>query len=102
MAAIELLDFSFSYPAPPEGHPFAALSHISLAIGQGSFSLLAGMTGSGKSTLMRCLKAELAPPGQRSGRIQVFGQDLVFDEIVSSRQAADVGQSLRRRRALRR
>lgn len=70
MEILTLKDLSFLYP----GEQTAAVSHVDLSIQSGEFVLLCGATGSGKSTLMRLLKRELAPKGQQSGEIWYRGQ----------------------------
>ena len=48
-----------------------ALNGISLEIEEGSFTLICGASGSGKSTFLRLLCGSLAPRGKLSGKAQV-------------------------------
>jgi len=79
MNALAITDFSFAYPG---SEPI--LRDLSCQLAAGSFTLLTGDTGCGKTTLLRCIKPELAPTGIRSGSIEVFDRDVT---------ALDVGQS---------
>ncbi len=65
MDLLTVKDLSFAYPKT-EG---PTLDGISLSVKRGGFYLLCGYTGCGKTTLLRLLKPELAPFGQRSGEI---------------------------------
>ena len=71
---LEARAFTYTYP----GRPVPALADISLAIEPGSFTLLAGESGSGKSSLLRAA-AGLVPHfhgGVASGELSVGGLDV--------------------------
>ena len=76
---IQNLTFMFTEKEKP------ALEQLSFSLEKGSFAVLAGATGSGKSTLMRLIKRELAPKGNRSGSIHFNGTEI---ENLSDRDAA--------------
>jgi len=64
---------SFAYPDQAR----TALEAIDWGIAEGEFTLLAGPSGGGKSTLLRCING-LVPHfsgGRFGGRVMVFGQD---------------------------
>ena len=66
--------FSYSYPGRPE----PALRDLTLALGEGSFTVLAGASGSGKSTLLRAL-CGLVPHfhgGDAAGELYVGGMSV--------------------------
>lgn len=63
-----------AYPSP-EG-PLPALHNISLSLDRGQSLGIIGETGSGKTTLARCLMG-LLPPGSVGGSIRLAGQELV-------------------------
>lgn len=81
MGHISLKDFSFSYPGE---NP--AIENITLDIPKGSFFLLCGATGSGKTSLLRCIKPEIAPHGIKSGQIIVNSVE-VFSDTNKSKSA---------------
>ena len=69
MALLQVENLSFTYP----GQHANAVADVSFALEPGSFSLLIGASGCGKTTLLRLLKQELAPHGTRCGRILLDG-----------------------------
>ena len=87
-AALAFDNFAFSYQAATEAEllteRFAAQSNqdgrpligpLCTEIEEGSFTLITGATGCGKTTLLRCCKPELAPNGIHTGAIKIFGKD---------------------------
>ena len=60
---VENLTFTYPLCSSP------AVQDVSFTMQEGEFTVLCGATGSGKSTLLRLLKRELAPKGERTGRI---------------------------------
>ena len=64
-------NLTFTYPGCRE----PAINGLSLTVGEGSFCVLCGPTGCGKTTLLRMLKKELIPQGTKTGRILYNGQD---------------------------
>ena len=83
-AAIEAAGFSFSYPG---GAP--VLDRVDWRVPAGSFALLVGDTGCGKTTLLRCCKPELAPEGARAGSLALFGRPA--DAWSGAESAAGIG-----------
>lgn len=88
-AAVTFDDFTFSYLVAAAsgqtdersdagegqiGRPL--LGPLSREIEEGSFTLITGATGCGKTTLLRCCKPELAPNGKRGGVIRIFGREV--------------------------
>lgn len=65
MDLLTLKDLSFTYPKTAG----KALDGISLSVKRGGFYLLCGYTGCGKTTLLRLLKPEIAPFGEKTGEI---------------------------------
>lgn len=70
MALLDVQDLTFTYPTCT----VPTLSSVFFTLEEGEMMALCGATGSGKSTLLRLLKRELAPLGERTGRILVQGQ----------------------------
>lgn len=69
MEILKVENLSFSYPNADH----KTLCNISFSVEAGDFVALIGATGSGKSTLMRLLKRELAPIGNLEGHILYNG-----------------------------
>ena len=69
MEKIKCENMSFSYPA----RAAKALSDITFSLDTGEFCALIGKSASGKSTLLKLLKAELAPHGTLDGSVTVNG-----------------------------
>jgi energy-coupling factor transport system ATP-binding protein len=70
---IEIHDLTFQYPTQSQ----PALQNVHLAVEPGTLTLVAGPSGGGKSTLLRCLNG-LVPHfsgGQINGTVSVFGED---------------------------
>lgn len=66
--ALEFERFGFAYPGGPP-----IVNDLSWIVPAGSFTLLVGATGCGKTTLLRCVKPEISPAGTRRGTLLVFG-----------------------------
>ena len=62
----------FAYPAEEGADPVLALRGVDTAIEKGSFVVVLGHNGSGKSTFAKCLNAILLPCG---GKVYVEGMD---------------------------
>ena len=85
MELLTVENLSFSYPQAGG----RALENVTCSVRRGEFVALCGATGSGKSTLLRLLKRELAPLGERSGRILIGGTPV--EELPASASARTVG-----------
>ena len=72
MAAFAIEHLTFAYPKAVE----RALDDVSFSVREGEFFLLCGVSGGGKSTLLRHLKSVLTPYGTRSGRVLLDGKPL--------------------------
>ncbi|MFQ7107498.1 MAG: ABC transporter ATP-binding protein, partial [Neglectibacter timonensis] len=62
-----------------------ALDHVSFSVQNGEFIVICGESGCGKTTLLKLLKRELAPHGEKSGQIWFRG---VEQSLLSEREAA--------------
>ncbi|MBO6053196.1 MAG: ABC transporter ATP-binding protein, partial [Clostridia bacterium] len=85
MALVSVENLSFTYA----GAASSAIRDVSFAVEAGEFAAICGPTGCGKSTLLRLLKREIAPRGERSGRILLCGEEQ--DSLAPLRSAAAVG-----------
>lgn len=82
-SAIEQL--TFAYP----GADRRALDGVSLEIEQGSYVVICGKSGCGKTTLLRHLKSVLTPHGECSGRVLFEGVPL--EDIPQRDQSSKIG-----------
>lgn len=97
--ALEFERVTFAYPPQgPAGQAAAphVLNGASLSVPQGAFCLLVGATSSGKTTLLRLAKPEVAPAGTLVGRVRVLGHEvsaLAGDPLLSATSVGYVFQS---------
>lgn len=101
MELLEIQDLTFSYSMESPGEftskkrgkgkekKAPALNHLNLSIRQGEFLLLCGESGCGKTTLLRLLKRELAPFGEKTGKI--FYKGVLQEELDERTSACQIG-----------
>ena len=70
--AIEVKDASFTYQRTEGEQPLQVFEHLDLTVEQGTFVVILGHNGCGKSTLAKHFNAILLPSG---GEILVYGMD---------------------------
>ena len=87
--ALEFDRFTFAYPTPNGEEPRPLIGPLSLCLEEGSFTLITGATGCGKTTLLRNCKPELAPTGTRTGAIRLFGRDVA--QLGTAESASTMG-----------
>lgn len=75
--AIQVTDASFFYNKLEGAPPIHVFEHLDLTIEQGSFVVILGHNGCGKSTLAKHFNAILLP---HLGEVQVYGMDTRRDE----------------------
>ena len=75
----------FKYPQAKR----QALDGLSFSVQSGEFVTLCGQSGCGKTTLLRLLKPELAPHGEKEGKNFYQGQALEVFERADT--AAEIG-----------
>ncbi len=85
MELIAVRDLTFTYPEQES----AALQGVTMTLRQGDFTVLAGPSRCGKSTVLRQLKTVLAPYGKREGEVLYRGMPL--DRVDARTQAAKIG-----------
>ena len=85
MEILHIENLSFAYPKSEK----KALDNINLSFKAGSFNIICGESGCGKTTLLKMLKRELTPAGDKSGEVFYCGKSLAKLEPHSS--AAEIG-----------
>lgn len=85
MEMVKIENLSFTYPERQR----KALSQIDLEIKEGDFVVICGESGCGKTTLLRLLKRELAPNGNKTGEIYYRGTKL--EDLEERTAAGDIG-----------
>ena len=79
MDMIETKNLAFAYPADEGEIQTLALRDVSVSIEKGSFVVVLGHNGSGKSTFAKCLNAVLLPCG---GKVYVEGMDTQDEALL--------------------
>ena len=85
---MEILSFknlNFRYSLSPK----ESLKNVTFSVDKGSFNVLCGPTGSGKSTILRLIKKEIAPKGELTGDISLFGTSQ--QELEKERSVFGIG-----------
>ena len=87
MELLKVENLTFTYPrqAKDRGEITPTLKDVSFEVQGGEFIVVCGESGCGKTTLLRLLKRELAPVGEKSGKIWFNG---VEQQCLSEREAA--------------
>lgn len=87
MELLNVENLTFTYPRQEKdtGVQKPALEKVSFQVQEGEFVVVCGESGCGKTTLLKLLKRELAPSGEKSGNICFHG---VKQEDLTDREAA--------------
>lgn len=85
MEILHLENLSFAYPKTNQ----KALDNITLSVEEGSFTVICGESGCGKTTLLKMLKRELTPFGEKSGQVFFCGTPL--EQLEEKRAASEIG-----------
>lgn len=85
MEIFNIENLSFKYNKSPK----YALKNINLKVNSGEFLLLIGQSGCGKTTLLKMLKKELAPLGEKSG--EIFYKRKKIEDLSKAESASEIG-----------
>lgn len=72
MALLEIRDLSFRY----NGAASNTLSNVDLSLEEGQIGIIFGLSGCGKTTLLRLLKPSVSPAGESGGTVLYDGKDI--------------------------
>ncbi len=90
MEILRLENVTFRYPKAAA----SAVENINLVVESGEFVVICGESGCGKTTLLRLLKRELAPAGEKTGTVFYRGTPLeALDERTNAAQIGYVLQN---------
>ena len=94
MELLSVRDLTFTYPKQRAmtGETGPALDHVSFSVEEGEFIVLCGESGCGKTTLLKLLKRELSPHGEKSGEILFHGTRQ--EELSEAEAACQIGYVL--------
>ena len=85
MEILNVQNLTFKYPKCERN----ALTDVSFSVNAGDFVVLFGETGCGKTTLLRMLKRELSPAGEKTGGIYYKGSDI--SALDANTSAGEIG-----------
>lgn len=88
MNLLEIENLNFQYPDTEK----KALDNVSFTVKAGEFIVICGESGCGKTTLLKMLKRELAPHGEKSGSIRYNGVEQA--ELDDRTAACEIGYVL--------
>lgn len=88
MEILRIENLSFRYPQAQQ----PALETISLSVQSGEFVVLCGASGCGKTTLLRLIKKELAPAGEKQG--QIYYRGVLQEQLDPRTCAGEIGYVL--------
>lgn len=88
MALFEIRNLMFTYPEAEK----PALQEINITIEQGTFLVICGKSGCGKTTLLRHFKTALTPYGTRKG--EILFENTLLEQVSVRRQASEIGYVL--------
>ena len=94
MELLSVRDLTFTYPKQRAmtGETGPALDHVSFSVEEGEFIVLCGESGCGKTTLLKLLKRELSPHGEKSG--EIFFHGIRQEELSEAEAACQIGYVL--------
>ena len=88
MEILHIENLTFRYPKAESN----AIENINLKVNSGEFVVVCGQSGCGKTTLLKLLKKELSPAGEKSGT--VFYKGIPQDDLDEKTGASEIGYVL--------
>ncbi len=88
MEILRIENLSFRYPETDK----YALKNINLSINSGDFVVVCGESGCGKTTLLKLLKRELSPIGEKTGTVYYNG--ILLEDLSNKESASEIGYVL--------
>lgn len=88
MEILRIENLSFTYPKTDK----KAIDNVNLSIQSGEFIVVCGETGCGKTTLLKLIKRELAPFGEREG--EIYYKSMPLNELSDKASAHEIGYVL--------
>lgn len=88
MEILHIENLSFRYPKAEKN----AVDNVCLSVSSGEFVVVCGESGCGKTTLLKLLKKEIAPVGEKTGTVYYGG--IPADELDEKTSASDIGYVL--------
>lgn len=80
MEILSVKDLKFKYPSSES----YAVDGASFSLQRGEFAVICGVSGCGKTTLLRSLKREISPFGEQHGEILLDGKDISDLDALSA------------------
>lgn len=96
MAVIEAKELTFTYP----NRTLPALENVTFSVNEGELVLLMGRSGSGKTTMLRLMKKEIAPFGKIGGTLECGSENIGFvfqnpnDSIITDNVISELAFSI--------
>lgn len=85
MEILSINNLNFRYPQCEQ----KSLDNINLTVNEGEFITICGESGCGKTTLLKMIKKELTPHGERSGELRY--KNTLIDELDRKISASQIG-----------
>ncbi len=85
MEILHIENLSFRYPKADKN----AIENINLSVNSGEFVAVCGESGCGKTTLLKMIKKELSPEGEKSGKI--FYKNISQNDLDDRKSASEIG-----------
>ncbi|MEG0664132.1 MAG: ABC transporter ATP-binding protein, partial [Clostridia bacterium] len=85
MEILQIENLSFKYPQAEK----KALENVNLTIEEGSFNVICGESGCGKTTLLKMIKKEISPFGEKDG--DIYFNKIKIENLTERQSASEIG-----------